>query len=84
MEMLKWLRSEGCPWDADTCSGAAFRGNLEMLKWLRSKGCPWNGWACEYAATRGKLDLLRWAIDNGCPYWVNKRTRPALEFLGLI
>jgi len=30
------------------------------------------------------LDLLRWAIDNGCPYWVNKRTRPALESLGLI
>ena len=84
LEILKWLRSEGCPWDEGTFTAAVERGHLQMLKWLRSKGCPWDGWACEYAATRGKLDLLRWAIDNGCPYWVNKRTRPALEFLGLI
>ena len=36
--VLKWLRSEGCPWDESACSGAAEGGQLETLKWLRSKG----------------------------------------------
>ena len=81
---MKWLRSEGCPWNAGACNGAARGGHLEILKWLRSKGCPWNERTCLCAAVHGHSDVLRWAIDNGCPYEVNQRTRPALEELGLI
>jgi len=40
LEMLKWLRSEGCPWDEYICNAAAYCGHLEMLEWLRSEGCP--------------------------------------------
>ena len=84
LEMLKWLRSEGCPWNERACSGAAQSGHLEVLKWLRSEGCPWNEDTSFSAAHHRHLDVLRWAIDNGCPYEVNQRTRPALEELGLI
>ena len=31
-EIIRWLRSEGCPWDAKACYGAAWSGHLEMLK----------------------------------------------------
>merc|ERR1711934_763716 len=34
-EILGWLRSEGCPWDEETCAGAAGNGHLEVLKRLR-------------------------------------------------
>ena len=83
MEILKWLRSEGCPWDEDACSCAAVNGHLEALKWLRSEGCPWDESACEWAARESHLDVLQWAIDNGCRYRVNLTTRPALTSLGL-
>jgi len=83
LEVLKWLRSEGCPWDASACRSAARGGHLEVLKWLRKEGCPWDERTCERAASRGHLDVLRWAIDNGCPYKVNNNTRPALQSLCL-
>ena len=41
LEVLKWARSEGCPWDSYTCYWAAQNGHLEVLKWAESEGCPW-------------------------------------------
>ena len=40
LEVLKWGRENGCPWDKDTCACAAIGGHLEVLKWLRENGCP--------------------------------------------
>ena len=83
MEVLNWLRSEGCPWDERACWGAAQDGHLEILKWLRSKGCPWNAETCTFAAQSGHLDVLQWAIDNGCPYVVHPANQQAFASLGL-
>ena len=41
LEIMKWLRSEGCPWNAATCSGAASNGHLDVLKWVIDNGCPY-------------------------------------------
>ena len=35
MEVLKWLRREGCPWNFLTRAVAKRRGHAEVLKW------PW-------------------------------------------
>ena len=86
LEILTLLRSEGCPWNAETCWKAAREGHLEALKWLRSQDppCPWEDTTCYWAAWGGHVDVLKWwAIDNGCPYVVDHYTRPALEELGL-
>jgi hypothetical protein len=40
--VLKWLRQNGCQWDAEACAATAIDGHLEVLKWLRENGCPWN------------------------------------------
>ena len=63
LEILKWLRSEGCPWDASACAGAAKCGHLEVLKWLRSEGCPWDSstWFSAAESTR------EWLKENGYP-----------------
>jgi len=72
LEVLKWVRVNGCPWDSQTCSNAARNGHLEILQWLRTNGCPWDRWTCAYAAWNGHLEILQWARANGCPW--DKRT----------
>ena len=41
LEVLKWARINGCPWDKHTCYWVAeARGHLEVVKWVRNYGCP--------------------------------------------
>ncbi len=40
LEVLKWLRANGCPWNEEVCGLAATEGHLEILKWARENGCP--------------------------------------------
>lgn len=67
LEMLKWLRQQGCGWGEQTCTMAAARGHLEVLKWTRSNGCPWNDLVTTIAARMGQFVVLKWAVENGCP-----------------
>ncbi|CAM9847734.1 unnamed protein product [Phaeothamnion confervicola] len=41
---LKFLRSNGCPWNADTCLFARMRHQRAVLDWIHANGCPcWHG-----------------------------------------
>ena len=84
-EVLKWLRSEGCPWDRLACWGAAQGGHLEVLKWLRKEGCPWNEEVCAGAALGGQLEVLKWLRSKGCPWndltWVYASSSLIREWL---
>ena len=42
LELVQWLRAEGCPWNWRTCSEAVDQGRVEMLRWVRENGCPWS------------------------------------------
>lgn len=42
LDVLKWARANGCPWDERTCSNAASGGHLEVLKYACENGCPHN------------------------------------------
>ena len=42
LELVRWLRGEGCPWDMETCDEAVEYGHVEMLRWVRENGCPWS------------------------------------------
>ncbi|CAN0535862.1 unnamed protein product, partial [Scytosiphon promiscuus] len=35
LQVLQWLRANGCPWDKSACSWAAHNGHLRILQWLR-------------------------------------------------
>eukprot|EP00587_Corethron_hystrix_P009281 CAMPEP_0113304708 /NCGR_PEP_ID=MMETSP0010_2-20120614/4618_1 /TAXON_ID=216773 ORGANISM="Corethron hystrix, Strain 308" /NCGR_SAMPLE_ID=MMETSP0010_2 /ASSEMBLY_ACC=CAM_ASM_000155 /LENGTH=368 /DNA_ID=CAMNT_0000158963 /DNA_START=206 /DNA_END=1309 /DNA_ORIENTATION=+ /assembly_acc=CAM_ASM_000155 len=69
IEMLKWLRAVGCPWDKETSTEAARRGHLDLLIWLRQEGCPWGYETCIAAAKGGHIGTLKWLRRNGCPWW---------------
>ncbi len=69
--MLRWLRANGCPWNADVCAAAAEGGHFSLLKWARAEGCPWDERVCNQAASNGRLGMLVWARENGgeaCPW----------------
>ena len=53
LELLKFLRVQGCPWDRSTCSEAAKYGHLECLKYAHENGCPWDEKTCSKAARHG-------------------------------
>ena len=69
MEIIRWLRSEGCPWNQRACYYPARGGHLEVLKWLRTLDppCPWDG-VCSSAAGEGQLHVLKYLFENGCPW----------------
>ena len=50
LELVQWLRVNGCPWDAYTCYFAVQEGHVEVLRWLRENGCPWDAETREDAA----------------------------------
>ena len=68
LEVLQWLRANGCPWDGWTCKYAAEGGHLEVLQWARKQGCAWDGNTCAHAALKGHLEVLQWLRANGCPW----------------
>ena len=38
LELVKWLRGKGCPWDWYTCHFAVDEGHVEVLRWARENG----------------------------------------------
>jgi hypothetical protein len=53
LDMLRYLRAIGCPWDETVCSTAAYNGRLDVLQWAREEGCPWDAHVCK--GTEGGL-----------------------------
>jgi hypothetical protein len=64
LEVLKWARENGCPWDYRVCTHAAANGQLTVLKWAIENGCEWYPHICEYAAEQNKqTETLKWIRD---------------------
>jgi len=57
LEVLRWAREHGCPFDWRTCASAASGGHLEVLRWLREHDCPWN---------ENSVYPLLWAVTWNC------------------
>lgn len=67
MEVLCWLRAQGCPVNEACVEAAAYGGHLAILQALRKAGCPWHEKTLELAAMGGHTQLLFWAVSEGCP-----------------
>ena len=53
LEVLRWARSQGCPWNKSLTWTAAMSGQLKVLVWLIKEECPYNKRQCREAAARG-------------------------------
>jgi hypothetical protein len=76
IEILEYLRDQGCHLDEYTCDSAATNKNqgLAILKWLRSQNppCPWDEMTCMHAADNEHdgLKILKWLRSQNppCPW----------------
>ncbi|PNH04225.1 Ankyrin repeat domain-containing protein, partial [Tetrabaena socialis] len=70
MELLRWLRARGCPWDATAFAAAAAGGSEEQLEWLLEQGCLMGDDGEPYvrAARPGDLAIPRCLRRLGCPW----------------
>mmetsp|Transcript_7564 Transcript_7564/g.15699 ORF Transcript_7564/g.15699 Transcript_7564/m.15699 type:complete len:142 (-) Transcript_7564:46-471(-) len=68
LEILQWVREEGCPWDDRICWRAARFGHLEVLQWLWEEECPWNKDVCVWAAQGTHPGVLQWLREEGYPW----------------
>ena len=68
LEVLKWLRTNNCPWDEGKCNLAAHFGHLKILRWACANGCQCSVITCGNAATGGHLEILKWLRENGYPW----------------
>jgi len=74
LELVRWLRAEGCPWDEGTCHNAVANGRRETaaeeghagtLRWLRENNCPWSAESRDQAAQKfGYTDDFRYTDDE--------------------
>jgi hypothetical protein len=78
LELLKWLRLQGCQWNTRVCTDAASHGHLKLLKWARENGCPWDNKVYDAAARNGHIQIIQWALDNGCPRSDNACSKAAI------
>merc|ERR1711957_97881 len=57
LEVLKWLREEGCPWDEVTCYVAAANNELGVLRWALENECPYRE---RYIRRVEDVEFLEW------------------------
>lgn len=67
LEILTYLHHHSVPWDEDTCSKAAYAGNLDALIYARRNGCPWDEKTLEEAIMKGNIPIVEYCLQNNCP-----------------
>jgi hypothetical protein len=67
VDVIRWARANGCPWDSAASESAARRGNLGILQWLVAEGCPYGDMTRAWATVRGHNDVCQWLDDRRCP-----------------
>ena len=67
IDLVKWLRENGCHWNQNTFNAAVNKGNLTILNYLRENHCPWGSFAYVKAVINKRFDIVKWLYSNGCP-----------------
>eukprot|EP00953_Heterococcus_sp_UTEX-ZZ885_P026686 14389-Heterococcus_DN1.PRE.1 len=67
MDMLLYVRQQGCEFWTDTIDAAAMTGNLAMCQYLIAEQCEIDVTTCNHAAHFGYLEIVRLLCESGCP-----------------
>jgi hypothetical protein len=68
IEMLLYLKQQGCVFNEFTMRSAAGRGGIPVCQYLLGEQCPCDVQACADAAAGGHLETVRFLHNNGCPW----------------
>ena len=65
LDVIKYLRKHGCPWNEWPCEHAARGGHVGVLTYAREHDCPWDQGACfKAAAANHHWDVVDWIKSN--------------------
>lgn len=68
LDVLVWLRANGCEWNMGAYARAARKGHVHILKYLKQQKLKWD-WSIGYEATiEGHLEVLMWLKENHYPH----------------
>lgn len=71
LELLKWLREIGCPWDGRTAISACKSGNIKLFEYVTQKLDDtiicFNTIYIYQAAKRNHLEMVKYLNDRGFP-----------------
>ncbi|PNG99695.1 hypothetical protein TSOC_014521 [Tetrabaena socialis] len=86
LEVCRWLRQKGCPWDCWALDAAAEGGQHRqqaVCEWLLASGCPWSEEAAGEAAKAGHVGLMDWLLGTGHDHGVYTLASGVAEGCGL-
>ena len=67
LDVMKWLKANGCEFSWDTFDYASTNGSLVNMEWLKENGCEFDYYTFTYAAKNGNSETMKWLKGNGCP-----------------
>lgn len=70
MDLLLWLKAQGCPLSVRVCELASKSNQLHILEWATSLDppVPFSEKCCSWSAFWGHLRVLQWLREHGCPW----------------
>jgi len=67
LELLKWLRAEGCPWNEQVFTAAVIGGTAKLERYFNKEGVV--RFIPQRKAPEGmEIEVLEWLHDNRCPF----------------
>ena len=79
LEILQYLRDNGCPWDENTCLYSAEKGHFHVTRWAIEHGCAYSHKVYSHvlkSMSLFTLDMLNWLYDRGHPLINRKELLP--------
>ena len=67
LEVLKWVRENGCSWDDRVCRNAAREGHIKVLGWAMKNGGNWV--ACSFERSDNVYTI--WGVEVGKGEWLS-------------
>lgn len=68
LEVVKWLKENGCPPGNNLVFWAIRGGHLELVKWLILNDTHLlDEWDLICAIDNDRPEIMEWLVENGCP-----------------
>lgn len=68
IDMIKWLRKQGCPWSGKTTAEAAKANRKDIIELCLLNGGILHKDTLAYAVCNDNLDLFKWLLKNKCQW----------------
>ncbi|PRP76190.1 hypothetical protein PROFUN_13736 [Planoprotostelium fungivorum] len=83
LNLLKHLRSRGCPWESDIMGRTITAGHLHILVYLHENGFQLESFHFDIASSQGHTHIIEYLFRHIGPLWTSDTMRRAVKYGGL-